>query len=72
MYVQEEERLKMELGECVLMAMEGKDQNQAKKKGKGKISLQGGIKKVNRCFFYKKNEHMKKGCTKFQKWLEKR
>ncbi|RVW82846.1 Retrovirus-related Pol polyprotein from transposon TNT 1-94 [Vitis vinifera] len=45
---------------------------EAKKKGKGKISPQGGIKKVNRCFFCKKKGHMKKGCTKFQKWLEKK
>ncbi|RVW26222.1 Retrovirus-related Pol polyprotein from transposon TNT 1-94 [Vitis vinifera] len=43
-----------------------------KKKGKGKILPQGGIKKVNKCFFYKKKGHMKKGCTKFQKWLEKK
>ena len=37
MCVQEEKRLKMELGESALMAMEGKDHNQAKKKEKGKI-----------------------------------
>ncbi|KAL6315681.1 hypothetical protein AAG906_005772 [Vitis piasezkii] len=43
--LEEEERLKMELG---------------------------GIKKANRCFFCKKKGHMKKGCTKFQKWLEKK
>ncbi|RVW92395.1 hypothetical protein CK203_032535 [Vitis vinifera] len=34
--------------ESALMKMEGKDHNQAKKKGKGKIPPQGGIKKVNR------------------------
>ena len=72
MCVREEGRLKMELGESALMAMEGKDHNQAKNKGKGKILPQGGIKKANRCFFCKKNGHMKKGCTKFQKWLEKK
>ncbi|RVW12222.1 hypothetical protein CK203_084260 [Vitis vinifera] len=44
----------MELGKSALMEMEGNDQNQAKKKGKGKIPPQGGIKKVNRCFFCKK------------------
>ena len=60
MCVQEEGRLKMELGESTLMAMEGKDQNQAKKKKKGKILPQGGIKKVNRCFFCKKKRHMKR------------
>ena len=37
MCVQEEGRLKMELGEIALMEMEGKDHNQAKKKEKGKI-----------------------------------
>ena len=72
MCVQEKGRLKMKLGESALMAMEGKDHNQAKKKGKGKIPPQGGIKKADRCFFYKKKGHMKKGCTKFQKWLEKK
>ena len=72
MCVQEEGMLKMELGESTLTAMKGKDQNQAKKKGKGKIPPQGGIKKVNKCFFCKKKGHMNKGCTKFQKWLEKK
>ncbi|RVW90040.1 Retrovirus-related Pol polyprotein from transposon TNT 1-94 [Vitis vinifera] len=72
MCFQEEGKLKMELGESALMAMKRNDQNQAKKKGKGKIPSQGGIKKVNRCFFCKKNGHMKNGCTKFQKWLEKK
>ncbi|RVW90815.1 hypothetical protein CK203_028600 [Vitis vinifera] len=62
----------MELGESAINAMEGKDHNQAKNKEKGKILPQGGIKKANRCFFCKKNGHMKKGCTKFQKWLEKK
>ena len=37
MCVQEEGRLKMELGESPLMEMKGKDQNQVKKKRKGKI-----------------------------------
>ncbi|KAL6321873.1 hypothetical protein AAG906_035577 [Vitis piasezkii] len=72
MCVQEEGRLKIELGENALIAMEEKDQNHAKKKRKGKIPPQGGIKKANRCFFYKKKEHMKKDCTKFHKWLEKK
>ena len=62
----------MKLGESASMPMERNDQNQAKKKGKGKIPPQGGIKKDNRCFFFKKKGHMKKGCTKFQKWLEKK
>ena len=44
MCVQEEGRLKMELGESAL-ATKGKDRNQAKKKRKGKIPPQGGIKK---------------------------
>ena len=62
----------MELGKNALMAMEEKDQNQAKKKRKATIPPQGGIKKVNRCFFCKKKGHMKKDCTKFHKWLEKK
>ena len=61
MCVQEERMLKMELGESALMATEEKDQNQAKKKGKGKILLQGGIKKANRCFFYKKKRAHEEG-----------
>lgn len=72
MCVQEKGRLKMELGKSALMKMEGKDHNQAKNKKKGKIPPQGGIKKANRCFSYKKKGHMKKGYTKFQKWLEKK
>ncbi|RVW74643.1 Retrovirus-related Pol polyprotein from transposon TNT 1-94 [Vitis vinifera] len=51
----EEGRLKMELGESAL-ATKGKDRNQAKKKRKGKIPPQGGIKKeigfYNPCFKY--------------------
>ncbi|KAL6332475.1 hypothetical protein AAG906_008504 [Vitis piasezkii] len=42
------------------------------KKRKSKILSQSGIKKTNSCFFCKKKGHMKKGCTKFQKWLEKK
>ena len=61
MCVQEEGRLKMELGENALMTMKGNDQNQAKKKGKGKILLQDGIKKANRCFFYKKKRAHEEG-----------
>ena len=72
MCVQEKGRLKMELGKSALMKMEGKDHNQAKNKKKGKIPPQGGIKKVNKCFFCKKKGHKKNGCTKFQKWLEKK
>ncbi|RVW67331.1 Retrovirus-related Pol polyprotein from transposon TNT 1-94 [Vitis vinifera] len=64
MCVQEEERLKMELGENALMTMEGKDQNQAKKKGKGKIPPKvesrrsigyAKPKEANANLFYKSN-----------------
>ncbi|KAL6350414.1 hypothetical protein AAG906_004365 [Vitis piasezkii] len=71
-YNTHKDKLKMELSESALMAMKGKDHNQAKNKGKGKILPQGGIKKANRYFFCKKKGHMKKDCTKFQKWLEKK
>ena len=67
MCVQEEGRLMMEISESALMATQGKDENQAKKKRKGKIPPQGGIKKESKCFFCKKKGHMKKDCTKFQK-----
>ena len=65
MCVQEKGRLKIELGKSALMTMEGKDHNQAKKKGKSKIPPQGRIKKANKYFFCKRKGHMKKGCTKF-------
>ena len=60
MCVQEEGRLTMELGESALMATEEKDQKQVKKKGKGKIPPQDGIKKEQKCFHCKKKEHIKK------------
>ncbi|XP_073121968.1 uncharacterized protein [Henckelia pumila] len=70
MCVQEEGRLLMELGENALLTIKGKNQNQANKKGKDKIPSQGGIKKESKCFFCKKKGHMRKDCSKFQKWLE--
>ena len=80
MCVQEEERLVMELGESALMVTtRGKnktDKHQANQKayqqGKGKIPPQADIKKEARCFFCKRKGHMKKECTKFQQWLEKK
>ena len=62
----------MELGERVFMAIQGKNKNQAKQKGKGKEPTQAKIKKESKCFFYKKKGHMKKDYVKFQKWLEKK
>ena len=80
MCVQEEERLVMELGESALMVTtRGKnktDKHQANQKayqqGKGKIPPQADIKKEARCFFCKRKGHIKKECTKFQQWLEKK
>jgi hypothetical protein len=69
MCAQEEERLVMELGESAMLAMHGKGKSQANKKGKGKVPPQTDIKKDSKCFFCKKKGHMKKECTKFQKWL---
>ena len=54
------------------LAMQGKNKNQAKQKGKGKIHAQDDIDKESKCFFYKKKGHMKKDCVKYQKWLEKK
>ncbi|OIS97947.1 hypothetical protein A4A49_62392, partial [Nicotiana attenuata] len=64
--------LVMETGESAFMATQGKRTHQTKKKGKGKIPLETDIKKEPLCFFCRKNGHMKKDCTKFQKWLEKK
>ena len=41
MCVQEEGRLIMELGESAFMTTQGKNKDQAKQKGKGKVPLQG-------------------------------
>ena len=41
----------MEMGESAFMAMQERDDNQAKRKGKGKILPLGGIKKECKCFF---------------------
>ena len=54
------------------LAVQGKNKNQAKQKGKGKIPAQADIEKESKCFFCKKKGHMKKDCIKYQKWLEKK
>ena len=41
-------------------------------KRKGKIPIQSGIKKESKCFFCKKKGHMKKDCSKFRIWLDKK
>uniref|UniRef100_A0A2N9GEG7 Retrovirus-related Pol polyprotein from transposon TNT 1-94 n=1 Tax=Fagus sylvatica TaxID=28930 RepID=A0A2N9GEG7_FAGSY len=65
----EEGRLVMEQGESAMLATHGKGKSQANQKGKGKMPPQTDIKKDSKCFFCKKKGHMKKECTKFQKWL---
>ncbi|CAH9096323.1 unnamed protein product [Cuscuta europaea] len=71
MCVQEEHRLAMEEGEKVnLTFSERKKKDRAK--GKGKLSVKPDIKKESKCFFCKKKGHMKKDCSKFQNWLEKK
>uniref|UniRef100_A0A2N9I7Q6 Retrovirus-related Pol polyprotein from transposon TNT 1-94 n=1 Tax=Fagus sylvatica TaxID=28930 RepID=A0A2N9I7Q6_FAGSY len=69
MCVQEEGRLVMEQGESAMLVTHGKGKSQANQKGKGKMPPQTDIKKDSTCFFCKKKGHMKKECTKFQKWL---
>ena len=67
--VQEEESLVMETGESALLTTAyGKNKatkSQANHKGNGKIPPQVDIKKVAKCFFCKKKEHMKKNCLRF-------
>ncbi|MCQ6575361.1 hypothetical protein, partial [Bacillus wiedmannii] len=46
--------------------------SQANQKGNGKIPPQADIKKVAKCLFCKNKGHMKKNCTRFQNWLEKK
>ena len=72
MCVQEEGRLAMEEGEKVNLTVPGKKKDQAKQKGKGKIPPQSDIKKELRCFFCKKKGHVKKNCSKFKNWLDKK
>ena len=76
MYVQEEERLVMEMAESALLTTACGNNNatksQANQKGNDRIPPQADIKKVTKCFFCKKKGHMKKNCPGFQKWLEKK
>ena len=65
--IQKEGRLIMELGESAFLMNQGKNKDQAKKKGKGKVPSHANIKKESKCFFYKKKGHIKKDCVKFQK-----
>ena len=51
---------------------QGKNKDQAKNKGKGKVPAQADIKKEPKCLFCKKNGHIKKDCAKFQQWLKKK
>ncbi|CAH9121430.1 unnamed protein product [Cuscuta epithymum] len=69
--LEEEERLMMEEGEGVnLTVHEKKRKDHAK--GKGRIPPHAVIKKESKCFFCKKKGHMKKECSKFKSWLEKK
>uniref|UniRef100_A0A2N9F8E4 CCHC-type domain-containing protein n=1 Tax=Fagus sylvatica TaxID=28930 RepID=A0A2N9F8E4_FAGSY len=62
-------QLKKLEGESAMLATHGKGKSQANQKGKVKMPPQTDIKKDSKCFFCKKKGHMKKECTKFQKWL---
>ncbi|GFY88656.1 hypothetical protein Acr_06g0005960 [Actinidia rufa] len=71
MCVQEEGRLGMEEGEKVNFTIQGKKKKD-QAKYKGKIPAQLDIKKESKCFFCKKKGHMKKDCSKFKSWLDKK
>ncbi|CAH9119056.1 unnamed protein product [Cuscuta europaea] len=69
--LEEEERLIMEEGERVnLTVHEKKKKDHAKTKGN--IPPKAVIKKESKCFFFKKKGYMKKECSKFKSWLEKK
>ena len=78
MCVQDEGRLLMEQEKSAMLVTEAKylnqgrnhSKNQANKKGKHKVPTYGSIKKESKCFFCKKEGHVKKGCAKFKKWLK--
>ena len=55
----------MELGESAFMAMQWKNKDQARKKGKGKVPPQADIKKESKCFFYKKKGHIRRIVSNF-------
>ena len=46
--------------------------SKSNQKGKGRIPHRANIKKENKCFFYKKKGHVRKDCSKFKKWFEKK
>ena len=62
----------MELGGSAFLTNQGKNKDQAKNKGKGKVPAQANIKKESKCFFCKKKGHIKKDCAKFQQCLKKK
>ena len=65
MCVQKKGRLLMELGKSAFLKKQGKNEDWAKNKGKGKILAQADIKKESKYFFCKKKGHIKKDCAKF-------
>ena len=72
MCVQEKVRLMIEEGEKVNLTTFGK-KIKDKIKEKGKIHVHPSIKKELKYFFFcKKKGHMKKDCSKFKIWLDKK
>ena len=71
MCVQEKGRLMMEEGEKVNLVNFGKKMKD-QVKGKGNIPIHPNKKKESKYFFCKKKGHMKKDCSKFKIWLDKK
>ena len=55
----------MELGESVFLKSQGKNKDQAKNKGKGKVPIQVDVKKESKCFFCKIRDTLRRIAPSF-------
>lgn len=59
---------------CQVSEKLNKKKDRSKAKWKKALATVSGeaINKVVKCFFYRKKENLKKNCTKYEKWLQKK